>query len=160
MSIDGPTVQWVLNMTEVARSETVLEFLQRMLAESEETKEHEHVPWNKVVQNLSDEGPAAVDASFRQSFVWDVSLAMSLAKGPQSHFTSLEPIARYDWPDCGFFWNAFMIDSINLYFIASWDTAQINDKEVEGHCDALSDVMRKLCDEGNWDKKLSDVFRL
>jgi len=52
-----------------------------------------------------------------------------------------------------------MIDSINLYFIASWDTAQMNDKEVEGHCDALSDVMRKLCDEGNWDKKLSDVFR-
>ncbi|KAL9566873.1 hypothetical protein ACKAV7_008937 [Fusarium commune] len=160
MSIDGPTVQWVLNMTEVARSETVLEFLQRMLAESEETKEHEHVPWNKVVQNLSDEGPAAVDASFRQSFVWDVSLAMSLVKGPQSNFTSLEPIARYDWPDCGFFWNAFMIDSINLYFIASWDTAQMNDKEVEGHCDALSDVMRKLCDERNWDKKLSDVFRL
>lgn len=62
--------------------------------------------------------------------------------------------------DSGFFWNAFMIDSINLYFIASWDTAQMNDKEVEGHCDALSDVMRKLCDEGNWDKTLSDVFRL
>ncbi|RKL36318.1 hypothetical protein BFJ72_g8447 [Fusarium proliferatum] len=160
MSIDGPTVQWVLNMTEVARDETVLEFLQRLLAESEETKEHEHVPWNKVVQNLSDEGPAALDASFRQSFVWDVSLATSLAKGPQSDFTSLEPIARYDWPDCGFFWNAFMIDSISLYFIASWDTAQMNDKEVERNCDDLSDVMRKLCDECNWDKKLSDVFRL
>lgn len=62
--------------------------------------------------------------------------------------------------DSGFFWNAFMIDSINLYFIASWDTAQMNDKEVERHCDDLSDVMRKLCDECNWNKKLSDVFRL
>ncbi|KAF4338496.1 long-chain-fatty-acid ligase [Fusarium beomiforme] len=160
MSIDGPTVQWILNMAEVSRSETVLEFLQRMMAEGEETKQHEHVPWNKVIQSLSDEGPAAVTASFRQSFVWDVSLAMSLAKGSQSTFATLDPIARYDWPDCGFFWNAFMIDSIYLYFIASWDTAQMNDKEVDGYCDALSDVMRKLCDESNWDKKVSVVFQL
>ncbi|KAF4450084.1 hypothetical protein F53441_6728 [Fusarium austroafricanum] len=160
MSIDGPTVQWILNMFEVTRNETVLEFLQRVVAESEETKQHEHVPWNKVVQNLSDEGPAAVDASFRQAFVWDITLAMSFSSGAQSNFSTLEPIARYDWPDCGFFWNAFMIDSVNLYFIASWDTAQMNDTEVNGHCDSLSDVMRKLEDERNWDKKLSDVFQL
>ncbi|KAF4968833.1 hypothetical protein FSARC_3862 [Fusarium sarcochroum] len=160
MSIDGPTVQWILNMTEVIRNETSVEFLQRMMTEDEDTKQHEHVPWNKVVQNLSDEGQAAVDASFRQAFVWDVSMAMSLSRGDQTGFASLEPIARYDWPDCGFFWNAFMVDSINLYFIASWDTAQMNDTEVDGHCDALSDVMRKLGDESNWDKKLGEVFRL
>jgi hypothetical protein len=53
-----------------------------------------------------------------------------------------------------------MLDSVNLYFIASWDTAQMNATEIDGHCDALSDVMRKLGDERNWDKKMSDVFRL
>ncbi|RFN51239.1 hypothetical protein FIE12Z_4557 [Fusarium flagelliforme] len=159
MSIDGPTVQWVLNMTEVIRNETVMEFLQRMLAERDESKQYEHVPWNKVIQKLDDEGQAAIDASFRQAFVWDVSMAASFSGGP-SHFKTVEPVARYDWPDCGFFWNAFMIDAVNLYFIASWDTAQMNDTEVDGHCDGLSDVLRKLGDENNWDKKLRDVFDL
>ncbi|KAM5346387.1 hypothetical protein ACJ41O_009392 [Fusarium nematophilum] len=160
MSIDGPTVQWILNMAEVVRNETVTEFLKRMNAEQEQIKEHEHVPWNKVVQALRDEGDAAVEASFRQAFVWDVSMAMSLARDGQSTFTTLDPVARYDWPDCGLFWNAFMIDSVNLYFIASWDTAQMNDTEVDGYCDGLSDVMRKLADGSNWDKKMGEVFAL
>lgn len=99
MSIDGPTVQWILNMTEVIRNETVIEFLQRLTTESEEIKQHEHVPWNKVIQRLSDEGQAAIDASFRQSFVWDVSIALSLCKGEQATFKTLEPVHRYDWPD-------------------------------------------------------------
>lgn len=58
----------------------------------------------------------------------------------------------------GLFWNAFMIDSVNMYFIASWDTAQMNDTEVDAHCDSLADVMRKLTDKNNWDKKVGDVF--
>lgn len=62
--------------------------------------------------------------------------------------------------DSGFFWNAFMIDSVNLYFIASWDTAQMNDTEVDGHCDSLSDVMRKLADERNWEKNVGKVFSI
>ncbi|KAM6534759.1 hypothetical protein FALCPG4_004385 [Fusarium falciforme] len=160
MSIDGPTVQWILNMAEVVRNETLLEFLQRMDFEQEQVREHEHAPWNKVVQALRDEGDAAVEASFRQAFVWDVSMAMSLARGDQTDFATLEPIARYDWPDCGFFWNAFMIDSVNLYFIASWDTAQMNDTEVDGHCDSLSDVMRKLADDRNWEKSIGEVFSI
>ncbi|RSL45691.1 hypothetical protein CEP54_014169 [Fusarium duplospermum] len=160
MSIDGPTVQWILNMAEVFRNETLLEFLQRMDLEQEQIRENEHAPWNKVVQALRDEGDAAIEASFRQAFVWDVSMAMSLARGDQSDFTMLEPIARYDWPDCGFFWNAFMIDSVNLYFIASWDTAQMNDVEVDGHCDSLSGVMRKLADESNWEKSIGEVFSI
>ncbi|KAI8682605.1 AMP-binding domain-containing protein [Fusarium sp. Ph1] len=160
MSIDGPTVQWILNMAEVVRNETLLEFLRRMDLEQEQIREHEHAPWNKVVRALRDEGDAAVEASFRQAFVWDVSIAMSLARGDQTDFTTLEPIARYDWPDCGFFWNAFMIDSVNLYFVASWDTAQMNDAEVDGYCDSLSDVMRKLADERNWENSVGEVFSI
>lgn len=99
MSIDGPTVQWVLNMVEVIRNETIIEFLQRMMAEDENIKQHVHVPWNKVIQGLSDEGPAALDASFRQSFVWDLSLAMNPLNGAKTNYANLEPIARYDWPD-------------------------------------------------------------
>ncbi|KAH7157381.1 hypothetical protein B0J13DRAFT_649912 [Dactylonectria estremocensis] len=158
MSIDGPTVQWLLNMSEVVRGETVAKFLQRMVYEQEQMKQHEHVPWNLVVQGLRDEGDMAETASFRQSFVWDVSLAMDMTPGNRTDFKTLEPVSRYDWPDCGLFWNAFMIDSVNLYFIASWDTAQMNDREVDRCCDGLSDVMRKLADEGNWEKKVGDVF--
>lgn len=58
----------------------------------------------------------------------------------------------------GLFWNAFMIDRDNLYFVASWDTAQMNDVELERHCDRMSDVMRKLGDERNWDRTFVDVF--
>ncbi|KAF4981453.1 hypothetical protein FZEAL_2741 [Fusarium zealandicum] len=160
MSIDGPTAQWILNMAEVVRNETLVEFLQRMSIEQEQIKQHEHAPWNKVVQVLRDEGDAAVEASFRQAFVWDITMAMSLARGDQLDFTALEPVTRYDWPDCGFFWNAFMIDSVNLYFVASWDTAQMNEVEVDSHCDSLSNVMRVLADEGNWEKKMGEVFGL
>ncbi|KAK7397866.1 hypothetical protein QQX98_012770 [Neonectria punicea] len=159
MSIDGPTVQWLLNMSEVVADETVAAFLQRMTFEQDLLKQHEHVPWNRVVQGLRDEGDMAETASFRQSFVWDVSMAMSLARGDHTDFKTLEPVTRYDWADCGLFWNAFMIDSVNLYFIASWDTAQMNDREVDAHCDSLAEVMRKLADEGNWEKKVGDVFK-
>ncbi|KAH6981772.1 hypothetical protein BKA56DRAFT_672572 [Ilyonectria sp. MPI-CAGE-AT-0026] len=158
MSIDGPTVQWLLNMSEVVGDETVAEFLQRMMSEQDQMKQHEHVPWNHVVHGLRDEGAMAEAASFRQSFVWDVSIAMHFAGGDRTDFKTLEPVARYDWPDCGLFWNAFMIDAVNLYFIASWDTAQMNDREVEGHCDSLAEVMRKLANEDNWEKKVGEVF--
>lgn len=62
--------------------------------------------------------------------------------------------------DSGLFWNAFMVDNNNLYFIASWDTAQMNDTEIEEHCDSLADVMRKLADERRWGKKVEEVFGL
>lgn len=52
-----------------------------------------------------------------------------------------------------------MIDQDNLYFVASWDTAQMNDAEVEECCDLLADVMRKLGDERNWAKMVGDVFQ-
>lgn len=58
----------------------------------------------------------------------------------------------------GLFWNAFMVDRQNLYFVASWDTAQMNDAEVETCCDCLVDVMRKLANEQNWDKTVGEVF--
>lgn len=51
-----------------------------------------------------------------------------------------------------------MVDSTNLYFIASWDTAQLNDREVDAHCDSLADVMRKLADKGNWNRSIGSIF--
>lgn len=53
-----------------------------------------------------------------------------------------------------------MIDAENLYFIASWDTAQMNDLEVGKYCDLLADVMRKLANEENWHRTIASVFKL
>lgn len=50
-----------------------------------------------------------------------------------------------------------MIDADNLYFIASWDTAQMNDIEVGGYCDVLAEVMRKLAIEENWHRSVASV---
>lgn len=58
----------------------------------------------------------------------------------------------------GLFWSAFMVDQENLFFIASWDTAQLNADEVDGYCDDLADVMRKLANESNWGLTVGDVF--
>ncbi|PTB62383.1 acetyl-CoA synthetase-like protein [Trichoderma citrinoviride] len=158
MSIDGPTVEWILNMYEAHREETLEDLIQRMVREQEQIRRHEHVPWEKVVQELREEASVAMDASFRQSFVWDVSMGVAASRGFRSDFESLEPVARYDWPDCGLFWSAFMVDRENLLFIASWDTAQLNAEQVDGYCDDLADVMRRLASEDNWGLKMGEVF--
>lgn len=51
-----------------------------------------------------------------------------------------------------------MADKENLYFIASWDTAQMNDVEVEQHCDNLAAIMRNLAKEDNWGKTVKELF--
>lgn len=99
MSIDGPTLQWVLNMTEVIHDETILEFLQRLNVEREELRENQHAPWDQIIRDLGDEGDTALDASYRQAFVWDMSMGFNLSRGLRDGFTSMHPIARYDWGD-------------------------------------------------------------
>lgn len=58
----------------------------------------------------------------------------------------------------GLFWNAFMVDRTSLFFIANWDTAQMNLEEVEGHCNSMANILRQLVKESNWDRKISEVF--
>lgn len=99
LSIDGPTVEWLLTMTEVDWTESVATFLERIEAEHVELQEHVHAPWSHILRDLKDEGEIAVEASFRQSFVWDVSLGCTLPNGYKRDLKVLEPVARYDWPD-------------------------------------------------------------
>jgi hypothetical protein len=58
----------------------------------------------------------------------------------------------------GLFWNAFMIDSDNLFLVASWDTAQMNAQQMEQYCDTMTDVMRELANEENWHRTVGDIF--
>ncbi|ATY59282.1 AMP-binding enzyme family [Cordyceps militaris] len=164
MAVDGPTTQWRLNMyaAPAAASETVLAFLQRMRDDEAALAEHGHAPWDDVKAALGDdEAGVAEDASFRQGFVWDMTLGMS-AQSSRRHtsYSILEPISRHDWPDCGIFWNAFMVDQENMYFIASWDTAQLNGDEVDGYCDCLAEMLRQLANTSNWNRLLRDVLPL
>jgi hypothetical protein len=100
MSIDGPTLEWVLNMTEVVRSETVSDFLERMQRYHQEAGSHEHTPWSEIERGLYEEGKVALEASFRQGFVWDVSLlGMTTPKGYLTDFKGLEPVNRHNWAD-------------------------------------------------------------
>jgi hypothetical protein len=52
-----------------------------------------------------------------------------------------------------------LIDKENIYFIASWDTAQMNDIEVSECCDLVAEVMRKLASEENWHQTIGSVFK-
>ena len=99
MNVDGPMVEWVLNLVEVFGDEKVVDFLLRMVVEGDQLKRHEHVPWRKVVKALRDEGDLAIDASFRQSFVWDMSLGLSVVNKGKDIFKCLEPVSRSDWAD-------------------------------------------------------------
>ncbi|OAR02879.1 hypothetical protein LLEC1_05712 [Akanthomyces lecanii] len=157
MAVDGPTTQWRLNMYSAGEEEKTLAFLKRIQEEEASLADHIHAPWDDVKAALSEEAIVAEDASFRQGFVWDVTLGMSVQNRRHSSYKVLEPISRHDWPDCGIFWNAFMVDKENMYFIASWDTAQLNGDEVDGYCDCLAEMMRALASASNWDRPLKEV---
>ncbi|OAA70680.1 AMP-binding enzyme family protein [Cordyceps fumosorosea ARSEF 2679] len=159
MAVDGPTTQWRLNMYAAsgAEGETVRGFLRRISDEERELLELNHAPWDDVKAALSEEAQVAEEASFRQGFVWDVTLGMSAQSGRHSSYQLLEPVSRHDWPDCGLFWNAFMVDKENLYFIASWDTSQLNGDEVDRYCDRLAEILRALANPDTWDRPLKEV---
>lgn len=50
-----------------------------------------------------------------------------------------------------------MVDKENMYFIASWDTAQLSGDEVDGYCDCLAEMTRALANMSNWDQPLKEV---
>ncbi|KAK3324871.1 hypothetical protein B0H66DRAFT_106255 [Apodospora peruviana] len=159
-SIGGPTAEWTVELCEVLRRESVADLLKQMGLEHNELERHAHAPWEKVLEGLRDEeAEVAVDASFRQSFVWDVNMGLGTTRGySASDEKVLDIVARYDWPDCGLVWTAFMVDKSNLFFIASWDTAQLSLEEVEGHCNTMASVLRQLVNEENWNKPVAEVF--
>lgn len=163
MSIAGPTTEWAVELIEVIRGsdETIAAFLARMQREDEDLQAYVQAPWYQILEKLGeDEAAIVIEASKRQSFVWDVSMGMTQGfnTGVADADKTLEVVQRNDWPDCGFFWNAFMLDASNLFFIASWDTAQMSAVEVEGHCEMLAKVLRKLVHHGNWGKRVDEVF--
>lgn len=100
MAIDGPTTQWRLNMYAARdEDETAIAFLTRIQAEEAALAEHNHAPWDDVKEALSEEAGVAEDASFRQGFVWDITLGMSAHSRRHSNYKVIEPISRHDWPD-------------------------------------------------------------
>lgn len=158
-SVDGPMAEWLLNMVQVkGRSETVGEFLGRTQQEQELASKHAHAPWDKVLEALGpDEAAVAKEAACRQTLVWDVTLQMM--RGPND-YTSLKPEARYDWPDCGLYWNCCTVDHDNLFLIASWDTAQMSDEEVQQCCDEYAHALRVLANLENWGSALADTLMM
>ena len=99
MGIDGPTAQWILNLIQVDDTESIIDFLKRLVADQQKMQLYQHAPWQKVVAELGEEGQVAVDASFRQSFVWDVSIGLAHSQAFRGDMQELEPIQRYDWAD-------------------------------------------------------------
>ncbi|PHH89389.1 hypothetical protein CDD83_6171 [Cordyceps sp. RAO-2017] len=160
-TVDGPTAERTLNLIDVSAGETLRRFVDRVALDRRRARAHDHVPWDRVVDELREEGPVAEDASFRQSFVWDVSMGMALQRHPRPDDPAaplLSPVARYDWADFGFCWNMFLASREVIVIVASWDTAQMDVDEVERHCDCMADVMRRLATEANWDRTIGDVF--
>lgn len=75
----------------------------------------------------------------------------------KSH-SSLWEIRRTDSECSGLCWNMFAVSKDNIFFIVSWDTAQMNVDEVERHCEGMADVMRRLAKVANWERSIADVF--
>ncbi len=85
MTIDGPTVEWVLNMIkvdshppgQVNEPETIGQLAGRLQREQASLEKHAHAPWLKVLEGLGpEESAAVVDASCRQTFVWDATMRL------------------------------------------------------------------------------------
>jgi hypothetical protein len=79
MSIAGPTTEWAVELIEAIRpNETISSFLARMQREDEDLQAHVQAPWLQVLEKLGeDEAATVIEASKRQSFVWDVSMGMT-----------------------------------------------------------------------------------
>lgn len=45
-----------------------------------------------------------------------------------------------------------------MQIFASWDTAQMDDGELEENLDAYAQVMHAMAEAGNWDRTLEEVF--
>ncbi|KOS19854.1 hypothetical protein ESCO_005618 [Escovopsis weberi] len=86
-------------MMEVRSKETVTQFLHRVSLARDRVLDHVHAPWEGVLAELKEEAAVAEEASFRQSFVWDVSMGMAASQGFLNSFEKLQPVSRYDWPD-------------------------------------------------------------
>ncbi|KAK4442277.1 hypothetical protein QBC34DRAFT_444296 [Podospora aff. communis PSN243] len=159
MSIDGPTTEWIVELIEVIRpGETVSSFLKRVSDEDDDLEQHVQAPWYKILELLGEEAATVMEAATRQAFVWDINLGMTQGFSTVESEKALEVVARHDWPDCGLFWGAFLLGSSDMFFVATWDTAQMRVGEVEGHCETMASVLRKLVKEGNWEKTVADVF--
>ncbi|KAK0616207.1 hypothetical protein B0T14DRAFT_546617 [Immersiella caudata] len=159
MSIDGPTTEWIVELIEVIRpGETVSSFLKRMSDEDDALQQHVQAPWYKILELLGEEAATVMEAATRQAFVWEVNLGMTQGFNTGESEKTLEVVARHDWPDCGLFWGAFLLGSSDMFFVATWDTAQMGVGEVEGHCETMASVLRKLVKEGNWERPVADVF--
>lgn len=52
-----------------------------------------------------------------------------------------------------------MVDRENFLMVASWDTAQMTDLEVQSCCDDYAHILRQLTDVENWDKALVAVLK-
>jgi hypothetical protein len=98
-SINGPTVEWILKLIEVPRERTISEFFRRLHYEDEQIQKHVHAPWDKVLEGLGEEGVVAESVSFRQAFVWDVSIGLGLSSKHRDDYNMLVPQGRYDWAD-------------------------------------------------------------
>lgn len=96
-TIDGPTIQWLLNIIIILKSETVLQFLIRMREEQSEISNHVHAPWNEILGRLDHESAVAESALMRQTFNWDITVGLRKSAEVSSSLMTLA--GRWDWPD-------------------------------------------------------------
>lgn len=50
-----------------------------------------------------------------------------------------------------------MADKDNLIMMASWDTAQLTDADVQRYCDGYAQVLRQITDSSAWYRELYQV---
>lgn len=99
MSIDGPTIEWTMNMFRILPDETVEHLLNRIREDQEALSLHAHAPLFRILDGLESEGPVVVDALLRQTFNWDISLQYLDGYKYSDDLTTLKLIERVDWPD-------------------------------------------------------------
>ncbi|KAF7959458.1 hypothetical protein EAE96_001075 [Botrytis aclada] len=155
MSIDGPTLTWNMNMIQIKPKETCGELLTRMSEDEKALSSHTHAPWFKILSVLGeDEGPIAKEAAMRQVFNWDLSL--KYLDSSVGDYSTLKPLGRMDWPDCGFFWNCGMANSERFCCVVSWDDTQLDINEINGYVSKLLEIIGWITNPKNWNNAVSN----
>nr|XP_023908644.1 nonribosomal peptide synthetase vlms-like [Quercus suber]POF15630.1 putative acyl-coa synthetase yngi [Quercus suber] len=153
MDVNGPTLEAVLNVVNIDRSETCLSMMQRVQEEQTLLTQHSHVPLLDIQSKLGDtDGGNLIDIMRRQILNWLPGLQSAMAEPSDSPLTRIQMQSR---SDVGLLWNCGMVGDV-FHVTASYDDAQLRASEVRECVERWLAIAKWMTDPDNWSRKIGD----
>jgi hypothetical protein len=150
--VAGPTWHAVINLIEVKRDETVIEFLHRMQFEQTEQTEHASAPWLEMMSALGDAGDMIPAITQAQIFNWVPGMGAT-GTNPHENFQVVSAVVR---PAVGVtvFGGIGGTDLSTMFLHLRGDA--VTKDQIEKMAKDLEKIVLWIVDESNWVKSIAD----